>query len=315
MLLDVLKQLSTDTGLDIVQKRPLLLTYLNRAAKEMHKELECNKIYREATLVVSPNKVVSLPSFIGELRGMRMHTGDIPFEVKALSPKYKNDTSEYKYKNWRDLGESATHTIPSQGKLIFTVSDIETTPVTVRIKGQSNDANSIEEDIEISSTLVQSSNLFGPRIDSIFCSSARTKDITVYDYLNIEIAILYNNFPTTRYKTVDVSEVFWNLDTEDGESLIDVLYKVSAFELNKDSDSFYAGDDYDEAWYNMAMFFFLKPLQNRLNDAVAHRAVGMDTITAAKRSGEQGAVKKLSFGRNKFYGLFNRSSYLSTSDQ
>jgi len=310
MLLNVLTDLSADTGLDIVQKRPLLLRILNRAAKEMHKELECNKVYREATLAVPPDKIVSLPSFIGELRGMRMHTNELPFNLDAMTmPRYKNTTLQHKFKNWRDLGEAATYVYPEQGKLTLTCPSVETTSAEVVIKGQTANANSIEETVIMSATSKETVALFGPRIDSIFCSTERLADITIKDYLGTEIATLYNNFQTTRYKIVDVSQVFWTLDTTDGQSLIDVLYKVPAHSLLNDGDSFYAGDDYDEAWYNMSMFFFLKPLQNRQSDAQAHRAVCMNFLTSAKESSEQGIMKRLIYGRNKFYGLFRKYRY------
>lgn len=310
MLLNVLTDLSAETGLDIVQKRPLLIRLLNRAAKEMHKELECNKIYRECTLTVPPDKVVSLPSMIGELRGMRMHTNELPFNLEALAmPRYKNSTLQHKFKNWRDLGEAATSVIPQVGRLTLTCAGTEETPVTIFIEGQSTGGNSILEEVVMDDVSKTTTNVFGPRIDSIFCPEERIYDITIKDYTGTEIAVLYNNFQITRYKIVDVSQVFWTLDTSDGQSLIDVLYKLPASTLCKDADSFYAGDDYDEAWFNMAMFFYLKPLQNRLQDAIAHKQACMMFLQAAKESGEQGIMKKLAFGRNRFYGLFRKYRY------
>lgn len=310
MLLNVLTDLSADTGLDIVQKRTTLLRLLGRAAKEMHKELECNKIYRECTLTVPPDKVVALPSFIGELRGMRMHTNELPFDLAAIaSPRYTNNTLQHKFKNWRDLGEAATYQLPQQGRLRLTCPIVEDTPVQILIHGETDKANSVEETVTMDATDKQTINLFGPRIDSIFCASERIADISIADYTGTEVAILYNNYRNTVYKIVDVSQVFWTLDTSDGQSLIDVLYKLPAFSLLKDSDTFYAGEDYDEAWYNMAMFFFLKPLENRLNDAAVHRQACLTFLQSAKESSEQGIMKKLVFGRNKFYNLFRKYRY------
>lgn len=315
MLLDVITRLSADTGFDLTQQRASLVQIANRAAKEMHKELECNKMYREVTLVVPPDKVVSIPSFVGELRGMRMHTNELPFNMHSIAmPRYVNTTLEHKFKNWRDLGESAVHTLPSTvGPLSFTYANAVTAPVTVVISGQTNKANKAEESLLLNVTPKATTNLFGPHIDSIACFAKRDADIVIKDAAGIEIAVLYNNFSKTRYKLVDVSQVFWTLDTTDGSSLIDVLYKVPATELLRDSDSFYAGDDYDEAWYNMSMWVYLQPLENRLQEAALFKQAATAFITAAKESGEQGIMKRLAFGRNKYFGIFRKYRYFPGS--
>src|SRR4051812_29212754 len=114
MIYNVLKAVAADTGLHPVDKRVSLISILNRAAKEMYNELECNKIYQETTLVVPVNKVISLPSFVGELRGMRTHTNEMPFDLESIGqPRYIKNTFDYRMKNWRDKGETACHTIPT----------------------------------------------------------------------------------------------------------------------------------------------------------------------------------------------------------
>ena len=311
MLLDVLTRLASDTGLNIVSKRSTLLELLNTSAKELHNKLECNKIYRETTLVVMPDAVVSLPAFIGELRGMRMHTNELPFDLHSLGqPRYVTTTLGYKFKNWRDLGDSPVSFLPSLvGPLTLTAGGIESTPAIVTIAGQTSTANHIDEAVILSASPKLTINLFGPQIYDITCPTNRTFDITIQDGNSNVLAVLYNNFKKTRYKIVDVSQIFWTLDTAAGESLIDVLYKLPKVNLYRDSDSFYAGDDYDEAWYNMAMHFYLKPIQNRQQDSQTFFSLAMQTIQDAKDSSESGIIKKLSFGRNKFFGMFKRYRY------
>jgi len=312
MLIDVLTRLSADTGLSADQKRNTLLQLLQTSAREMHKELECTKIYREITLAVPVDKLVSLPSFIGELRGTRMHTNELPFNRDSIgSPRYVTNTLEYKFKNWRDLGDSPVQVLPEEiGQITLSCDSVEDTTVSVLIGGESPGSSFVEESVLMNAVSKTTTRLFGPMIFSIACASKdRLYDITIKDVIGNELAILGNNQQKTRYKIIDVSQVFWTLDTSAGESLIDVLYKLPAYNLTRDSDSFYAGDDFDEAWYNMAMFFFLKPLQNRLQDAMTHRAAALDFVRSAKDSTEDGIIKKLSFGRNRFYGLFRKYRY------
>ena len=315
MLLDVLTRLSADTGADIVQKRSFLVALANQAAKDMYRYLECNKIYKEVTLAVQPNAVVSLPAFIGELRGMRMHTNELPFDINAIgSPRYVTTTLQYKFKNWRDLGESAVSVLPSiVGQLTFATSQVPVSPISITVNGQTNLATQIEEVVTLSGFSTLSQNLFGPQIYSIACLNQRSNDVTILDGNNNVLAILYNNQHKTRYKIVDVSQIFWTLDTNDGGSLIDVLYKVPMVDLFRDSDSFYAGDDYDEAWYTLAMHHYYRPIQNRQQDAATMKQTAFALLDAAKDSSESGIIKKLNYGRNKFYGIFRKYCYFPGS--
>lgn len=306
MLLEVLTRLASDTGYHPVQQRAALVNLLNRAAVDIYNTLECNKIYREVTLVVTPNAVVALPNFVGELRGMRMHTNDLPFDLQSIgAPRYVSSTWDYRVKNWRDLGESVVHTLPELiGVLTLSTNVIEGS--SVLISGQTNKAFREQETVVLSVSPVSTTKLFGPRIDQIACMTARGSDITVKDADGTELAVLYNTELKTRYKLIDVSQVFWSADTMIGESLIDVAYKVKQTRLINDSDSFYAGDDYDNAWYHWAYHLHLAPLENRSQDATNERIAAIGALQATKDSSEQQIVKKMSFGRNKYYGHFRR---------
>lgn len=310
MLIEVMTQLSADTGIHLEQKRPTLIELLNKGGRELHKQVECLKINREVTLVVAPNKIVSLPQFIGELRGTRISCWDEPFDVHAgIRPRYVTNTLGYKYKNWRDLGELPFHTTPTiTGVISLIATGVESTPVIVKINGESDKAAQVEEEITMSAVEADGITVFTPNIRSITCATkGRIYNIVVYDENETEIAILYNNQARTRYKIIDVSQLCWPTnDTAAGESLVDVMYKVPYELLFNDSDSFPAGDDYDEAWYNMCMYYHFSPMENRINQALAHRAAAIDFCRSAKESGEQGVMKKISFGRSKYHGYFNQ---------
>jgi len=319
MLLDVLKRISADTGLHVVQKRETILAHMGQAAEEMHKLLECNKMYREVTLVVPPNKVVTLPSFIGELRGMRMHTNELPFDLNAISqPRYVSTTLAHKFKNWRDLGESAIQlsmTEASQITLSIPNSNVETNEADIvyKIAGPTASSTYIEEDITLSNGSNSTTNIFTD-VTSISSGDDRVFDVLATQTVDgTLLAVLGNNQTKTRYKWVDVSLIFWTLDTVDQGSLIDVLYKLPKTKLKNDTDSFYAGEDYDEPWYSMSMYQYLRNIQSRQQDAQGYRVAALAMIEAAKDSSEQGIMKRIQFGRNKFYGLFRKYRYFPGS--
>jgi hypothetical protein len=307
MLINVLTRLAADTGYHITQKRVTLIDLLYKSGKEIHQQLEANKMFREVTLVVPTNKVVSLPSFVGDLKGMRIHTNDIPFSLFGVgSPRYIKHTDDYKFRNWRDLGDSPIHTLPTNvGFINFSTNVVEDS--VLMISGQTDKAEMIEEEVTLDSASVNTTNLFGPRIDSIACvSQDRTSDITIKDDTGTELAILYNNAYKTRYKLIDVSELFFPIDTSLEESLIDICYKLPYRMLTRDSDSLISGDDFDEAWYNMAMFMHLSPVPDKAADALRHYAAATAFMKSGKASGDNTIVKKVSWGMSKFYGLFDR---------
>lgn len=306
MLLDVLTRVAADSGYHVTQDRAALVRLLNQSAQELHAKLECNKIYKEVTLAVPINKLVSLPSFIGELRGMRENTTDSPFNLAPLmSPRYVSGAWDWRVRNWRDVSESAMHTLPSAiGALTLTAPALESTNAVVSISGATANAQRIEESVTMSSTTKVTTNLFTTDIATIASFSTRVNNITIKDSAGIEIAVLYNDESKTRYKIVDVAEVFWASDTASDESLIDVAYKVKPFTLSRDTDSFYAGDDYDEAWYNMSMATYVKPLQGREADFVRYSGAGLASIIANKGTTESAMVKKIYRGPVK-YGMEN----------
>jgi hypothetical protein len=305
MLIDVLTRLSADTGMDLVNKRDALLRLANNGAKELHKRLETTAIFREVTLAVYPNKVVSLPAYVGDLRGMRIHSCDVTFDLHSLgNPRFVNNTQSYKINNWRDVGTSPVHTyLASAGPLTLTVEAPESTPITVTILGETDQSAEYSEDITISATTQTTTGNFAV-VKSISCTEQRTYDIKVYDINAIEVAVLYNNQRQTRYKVVDVSQVFYAVDTTAGENFVDIMYKLPIVEFTRDADTFYGGDDFDEAWYNMCMFIWLKPMENRASDAKVYLEDALMTVKAAKQSAENGIVKRLCYGKNKFYDLY-----------
>jgi hypothetical protein len=315
MLTDVLARIAADTGYHPVDQRTSLLKLLNDAADDMHKKLECNRIFRETTLVVPPDCVVALPSFIGELRGMRMHTNELPFDLHAISsPRYVSTTLSFKFKNWRDLGESSIDIYPTgYGPLAVFCPVVQNPPVSVLIAGKTNLAASIEEVVTLNSTEVFTTNLFGLEITKIASLDERIANIEIRDSTATRIATLYNNQKQTRYKIVDVSQIFWTIDASDGSSFIDVLYKLPLTKLTKDTDSFYAGDEYDVAWYHMAMFFYYNPLEGKEAAAILQKKLAIAAMHSIKDGVEQDIIKKVSYGRNKFYGIFRKYRYFPGS--
>jgi len=308
MLIDVLERVAADTGYNPTTQRDALLNLLQTSADELYDVLECNEIYREVTLVVPRDKIVALDNYVGIVKGVREHTSDVTFNIDTMSsPRYVKNTWEYKYRNWRQLPDSAIHTsLTAVAPLTIESSVIEDTPVTLTINGQTSVAARSVEEIVLDASPEVTTKSFGLNIFSISCRAVRTGDITIKDSDGVEIAVLRNTENKTRYQLVDVSQMFWNVDTSDDETLVDVLYKLPKQKFVQNTDMFYAGDSYDAAWYYMAMFKFNINKKDRKEEALNFRALSLQATVSDKNSKEQTPMKKLQFGRNKFYGLTNR---------
>jgi hypothetical protein len=306
MLYDVLVRVSADTGLHVTQKRSVLLGILNSAADEMFKLVDPLKSHREVTLAVPNNKIVTLPDYIGELRGMKLSADSSRIDLHPINtPRYVTNLDTYKLNNWRDLGEQPVHTLPSaSGKLRFLLNSISDPVVEVIVSGETAQAARDEERVSLTASGLETTKVFTPNILAIASfSSDRPCNITIQAEDGTEIAVLYNNRSKTRYKLIDVSEFAWPDSTGSDEALVDVLYTLPVSRLTKDTDSFWAGDDYDDAWYHMAMWCHLSPIQNRKQEAMVSKATALQMLNATKESSERQTEKRLTFGPNKYYNL------------
>lgn len=302
MLLNVLTEVAKDTGLHPTQQRDTLLRLLNKAAHEMHTLLECNAINREVTLVVRPDAIVALPPSVGKLIGVRKLTNDITFDISTLGfPRYVRDTRQYTLNGWRLLGDSPIQALPPSGSTQFLLSTQTIEDAEVTIRGNTFEGTSVEETITLDVQLKLGNTLFGRNIERISSESVRTADIQIYSADGtVLMATLYNNMPQTKYKLVDVSEVCWSQDTTDGESLIDVLYKLPEIKFERNTDTFYAGDEYDNAWYFMTMHYFFMGQSDKTQSAKEYRAFAINAMKMTKADMEGNLDKRVTFGPNKY---------------
>lgn len=319
MLIEVLERLSTSTGLNPARQRITLLNLLNNGAKELHDKLECNKLMWENTFRVPNNKVVSLPNYLGEIRGIRSSISGIQIDLHGMSqPRYTSNTWKYRWKNWRDLGESAVMQLPSSIAPLSITSTVQNPPLTLIISGQTQNAFRIEEQVILNAPIVLTANMFGPQIYKIAClNDDRNCDITISDSNGLILAVLPNTDRKTRYKMIDVSQFPSLMDVTDsdtGTALIDCLYKVPLRKLTNDSDSFPAGDDYDNAWYYFALWVHYTPIQNKAQDAKDALQQAILATQSVKESTEGSIEKHLSFGANKFFDLFKGRFHRSGSN-
>ena len=309
MFYNILQRVASDTGLSAVQQRSVIAGLINSAAKEMHTRLECNNAYRVVTLVVPTDKVVSLPYYVGELRGVKQHSNELLTKVSNIGqPRFTKSTREYMVNTWTELGHSPLcATMSTIGPLTLQTNNVDN--VAVLVNGQTVQSAAYEESVTVNAVSVTTTKLFGPKINNIACFSPRTSDISMYDANGTLISVLYASQQAASFKIVDVSRWAFGSYEASGGNLMDVLYKVPFTPLVNDSDSFISGDTYDDVLYYYAMYLYYLPQNGKDNDAAIAKSQAFQSLMACKTEDEAGVQKKLNFGKCKFYGLSNKFGF------
>lgn len=310
MLFDIIKRLSEDTGIHLTQQRDALVNIVHRAAEMIYNRLECNAIMREVTVLVPENMVISLPSFIGPLRGLKESSIDTNVPLYPMMfPRYMKNDWQYKWKNWIEMPPSPIfQNLNAIAPITFEVAQVEGTGITVKVSGQTPNANRLEEVLLLNSVLKATTNSFGPRIDSIVSFDERQFDITVKDDDGNIIALLYNNQNKTHYKLINVAQYTWSKDVADGTTTMEILYKHPYWKMINDSDEFPAFD-YENAIYFLSMSLWAAPQQGKEALAATYFQQSMLEPQATKGSEEQLQQKTIQMGRNPLYNAIRRKYY------
>lgn len=314
MLLDIINAFCTDTGYDPVKQRTIVLQYINRAAFRIYQALESDDVMREMTLSVPRNMQVSIPAFVGQLRGVRetFNTGSncegpgsvIPiFEIGV--PRYTTDTSKFRWRNWTYKGVAPLSTsLTASGPLTFEMGYFDTN-VNFVIIGKTGSAAKIKETLNADSPTVTTTNSWS-EISSITCSADRTSDVSIKDLNGVEVAVLYNNETSTRYGIIDVAQYAWaNYGGPSSFILAEVLYKAKFYKFVNDEDTFVA-EGFDEAILAKAMVLWYAPQEGKENQVVEYTADSQAVMDANTNSAEGGTQRRIQFAKNPIYTAFSR---------
>lgn len=144
MLRDVLDFIISRTGYD----RVTALREANFAWREMWVADDLpGSIYEISVQPIDNTARVSLPHFVGEIRGVKINAGRIRIDLMTPRPYYQDDTYFQNPYIWRVLGRSPlTTAIVNAAPLVFTIDQPETKLFKVAIQGVSDfAANDYEE--------------------------------------------------------------------------------------------------------------------------------------------------------------------------
>lgn len=308
MLLDIVQTFCMNTGYDPNQLAPIL-NYINRGAKDLYNALEADALLRETVLVVPSGTQISLPPWIGELRGLREYGWSNTVPINEIGvPRFSSDTQKYRWRNWTLKGkEPLANAIINASVIILTSFAVEQIPAQVTISGRSANSQAISETVSLTSVVdgvvtATTTNSFA-QISSIISTSVRQYDIFVSDVSGNPLAKLYNNEQKTEYIICDVSQYYWLAQVGDGATtLMEVLYKTKFYKFANLTDEFPAAG-YDDAIAYKAIALWAINQEGREALALQMNEFAKGVIDSNVSNAEKGQVLKISFQKNSTYDL------------
>lgn len=266
---------------------------INLAAEEIWESTDLPGCEKEVVLRVTADKEMALPSFVGELRGIRSLEDETRWNVTNMRPRYSGNPWPDKWTGWRYKGMSAIQTEITNAAPLTVAIPVADATVTLTITGSTANSNNIAETLTLSVVSQVTTNSF-LQIHSITKNGYNDTDITVSDADGNVLAVVYNNYLKSQYVIVDVSAYPTYGTCVDGLRLMECLYKMPLPTLINDNDEFPVyGYDKIIADKTIQIIQEKKEPNALLMDAKIARNL------ANKVAGKEQAIeKKLQFGRS-----------------
>lgn len=220
-------------------ERPVLLRFLNEAVDELYAQADMAGSLWEATFKVNGDQTITLPSNIGQVRGMREYSSMIPWSIQKMQPRYYQGNWNDFWRTFRIKGKSAlAATITNQSQLTITTPIVDSTPITLTITGSTPDASSVTELITLDAVTKLTTNVWLD-ITALNKSDVNSCDITLSDPDGVLLALIPNNEKSSVYQVLDVSTCPWLQQSQSKlEHYVEILYKKKLGYLSADGDEF-----------------------------------------------------------------------------
>ena len=215
----ILDRVGSKMGLDPTNPdaRSVLLAYLNEAANELYQQTDLPGSIMEMVFKVNGDQTISLPSYVGKVRGVREMASMQVWHVNKMRPRYNQFNWSDMWRNIRLLNDRAIQaTVTNTSVGILSVAQIETPNVTVTLSGPTVNSTLVNETLTLGSNAsivntpsgqlyeVQSQNAFTD-YTAVKKSAVNGYDITLSDVDGKVLTVIPNNQIESIYQVWDVS--------------------------------------------------------------------------------------------------------------
>lgn len=317
MLLDILKDIKSETGRDYLQssQKAILTSRVNDAAKEIYESQDLEGSLDEQVFDLAVNsQLVALPWYAAYPRGWRYFDGRMSFKSNDIKNRYNDGIGDEVWVyNFRSIRYSPiSRDLTNETRLTFTLASAESVEFNIKIAGSTSISERITDTITfpVGTLSVSSILTFKTPIFSIIKSIPTSYNITVTDAEANEIAFLPNHRTRSYFHIIQI------LDTETlpvytTNAGVEILYKLRFNKMNELYDEFLYGDTYDKA-------IFWKYLEQNSKDPISAAGFQLkcnQVIDSIKSDAKIAKREKLNLPANayfnsKMYGSkyrFNRS--------
>jgi hypothetical protein len=237
----ILAEVAPEVGLkmDNDDERDYLINQVNKAWKELYESRDLIHCEREQLFSVDASlQQVSLPWYVGEIRGVRDHYNERRIDLVDMRPRYKSDgwAKGPLPHWWRDKGVSPQkREILNEGQLTLTIPEAEDSAFSVVVVGRNSNSARVTETVvfAIGDTEKTTSAIFN-EVHAFLNINSHQFDVTMLDINDNEISVLPNIAERALYRTINILPQF---ATHVDPWMVEIMYKHSLM---------YLWDDYDE---------------------------------------------------------------------
>ena len=251
----ILAQAGNKMGLNpsIASQRAVLLRRLNEAARELYAQSDMAGSLMEMVFKVNGDQTITLPSYVGKVRGVREYASMQVWHINQMRPRYNQFNWVDMWRNIRLKNKQALMaTVTNTSVGVLTVTAVENPPIVVSLSGPTKGASLTHETVVMDAVVKQTTNAFTDYVN-VIKDRQNLCDVTLSDVDGKVLTIIPNNELEAKYQILDVSSCPWlSQNTSTLDNYLEILYKKTLPYLSEDGDEFPAFD-YDDAVVNKMM--------------------------------------------------------------
>jgi hypothetical protein len=317
MLNNILTDIASDIGgdLTVASQKALIIDRVNKAAKEIYTKTDLKNSLREQVFDLDTETAqVTLPHYVGEVRGMRHYDARLRISINTYAPRYHYGMAHEVWAlKFRKLSKSPIQReISNESTLEFSIPLVESVNISLVITGRTSNSNRFSETVVIPAGELTAMSVGNyTSVESLQKTAYTIYDVTVKDVDDNTLAVISNNELASEYNLFQVLD--YNIETN--TAVIECLYKHKFYPFRSDNDEFVCGPDYDRAIYYKYVEYELAR-QQKFDQAILAQSECNRLIKEIGEDAEIGIELETNFAPSPYYqatefavGMFGRRTY------
>jgi len=305
MLKNILQELSAETGISLTVplERAMLISRINRAAKELYETKNLfGSIFESVFDIGVECNQISLPWYVKTVLGMRYYDGRMAIEFEDIVNRYfQSLNTEIWYLKFRTQEKnSLAREISNQSQLIFSIPVVESEDINITVIGTTDAASERKEIVNIpaGSLLGNTIGLYKDPVKTIRKDRVTTNDITIKDIEDNELGVIPNHLERSEYNIIQILDSTSPPSNSNMDG-IEVIYERPFSPFVNDEDEFVFGDTYDDA----IIWKYLEHRSKTPEQALAYQIKIKQLIANIWQKAKMGVKQKLSFKRGPYFNM------------